>query len=117
MVRWFPRQMYERYRGVESVAYDLRKRLKQKTRVKIGREDIELHTREASSTVWRKQVLPDSLPAFEMTEFRPTLLSSSPPPGRPGRPQGKHGVAIDSGEEDSESVNLVASLAVDSEAV
>ena len=113
--------MYERYRGVESVAYDLRKRLKQKTRVKIGREDIELHTREASSTVWRKQVLPDSLLEFEMTEFRPTLLSSSPPPGRPGRPQGQHGLAIASGGDmggmEEESVYLAASLAVDSEAV
>ena len=47
-------------------------------------DDIELSTREAGSSVWRRQALPDSLPKFEMTELRPTL-PSSPPPGRPGR--------------------------------
>ena len=93
VVRWFPRQMYERYRAVESMAYDMRKILKQKTRVKIGRDDIELHTREASSSGWRKQVLPNNLPKFEMTEYRPALVSSSPPPGRPGRAQGQ-GLAL-----------------------
>ena len=61
VVRWYPRQMYERYRAVEYIAYDLRRRLKLKTRVKIGRSDIELNTREAASTVWRRHVLPDSL--------------------------------------------------------
>jgi hypothetical protein len=87
VVRWYPRQMYERYRAVESIAYDLRRRLKLKTRVKIGRNDIELNTRETASTVWRRHVLPDSLPKFEMADFRP-VQASSPPPGRPGRGQG-----------------------------
>ena len=84
VLRWYPRQMYDRYRAVESMAYDIRKNLKQKTRVKIGRDDIELSTREADSTVWRWQVLPASLPRFEMTGSRPAM-PSSPPPGRPGR--------------------------------
>ena len=84
VVRWYPRQMYERFRAVESIAYELRKYQKQKTRVKIGRSDIELSTREPGSSVWRKQVLPNNLPKFEITEFR-TAMPSSPPPGRPGR--------------------------------
>ena len=109
VVRWYPRQMYERYRAVESVAYDMRKRLMLKTRVKIGMNDIELSTREACSTVWRRQVLPDSLPKFEMAGFRP-VLASSPPPGRPGRDQGLAGGAValggdKSSEIDSEKAN------------
>ena len=82
VVRWYPRQMYERYSAVESIAYNIRKNLKHKTRVKIGLDDIELSTREAGSSVWRRQALPDSLPKFETAEFRPAL-PSSPPPGRP----------------------------------
>ena len=66
MLRLYPRQMYERFRAIESIAYEIRKKLNHKTRVKIGRDDIELSTREANSSVWRMQVLPDSLPEFEM---------------------------------------------------
>ena len=87
VVRWYPRQMYSRYRAVEAIAYDIRKNLKHKTRVKVGRDDIELSTREADSTVWRRQVLPSSLPEFEMAGFGPSM-ASSPPPGRPRRDQG-----------------------------
>ena len=86
VVRWYPWQMYERYRAVESLAYDFRKNKNQKTRVKVGKDDLELSTREAGSSVWKKQVLPDSLPKFEMAEFRPAM-ASSPPPGRPGSGQ------------------------------
>ena len=86
LVRWFPRQMYDRYRAVESVAYEIRKNLKQKTRVKIGRGDIELSIRETGSNFWRKQVLPDDLPAIDLDNtYRPADIPSSPPPGRPGR--------------------------------
>ena len=85
VVRWYPKQMYERYRAVESIAYDIRKTMKHKTRVKIGRSDIELSIRENGSTFWKRQVLPDHLPKIDMDySFRPALLSS-PPPGRPGR--------------------------------
>ena len=88
VVRWYPRQMYERYRAVESIAYDIRKNQKLKTRVKIGRVDIELSTREVGSTIWRRKALPDNLPKLELTALSPAL-PSSPPPGRPGRPMWK----------------------------
>ena len=85
VVRWFPRQMYERYRAIESIAYDIRKTMRHKTRVKIGRSDIELSIRENGSTFWKRQALPYHLPKIDMDySFRPVLLSS-PPPGRPGR--------------------------------
>ena len=87
VVRWFPKQMYDRYRAVESMAYEIRKNLKQKTRVKIGRNDLELSTREIGSSFWRRQALPTSLPKIDLdSSFRPAILSS-PPPGRPGRGQ------------------------------
>ena len=31
VVRWYPKQMYERYRAVESIAYDIRRTMKHKT--------------------------------------------------------------------------------------
>ena len=50
MDRWFPKQMYERYRAVEYVAFEIRKNLKHITRVKIGESDIEQSTRETGCT-------------------------------------------------------------------
>jgi hypothetical protein len=84
VVRWYPRQMYDRYRAVESIAYEIRKKLSHKTRVKIGRNDIELSTRETGSAVWKRQALPDNLPKFDLDSFSGPA-TSSPPPGRPGR--------------------------------
>ena len=86
VVRWYPRQMYDRFRAVESIAYDFRRNQNHKTRVKVGRDDLELCTREPGSSIWKKQVLPENLPKFEMAEIR-HALASSPPPGRPGRGQ------------------------------
>ena len=85
VVRWYPKQMYERYRAVESIAYDIRKTMKHKTRVKIGRSDIELSTRENGNTFWKRQALPDHLPKIDMNFSSRPALVSSPPPGRPGR--------------------------------
>ena len=82
VVRWYPRQMYERYRAVEAIAYEIRRTKNLKTRVKVGKDDIELSTREAGSTYWRQQVLPDSLPRFDMRSTR-SDIPTSPPPGRP----------------------------------
>ena len=60
VVRYYPKQMYERYRAVESIAYEVRKNKKLKTRIRVGRDDIELSTRIAGSTPWNKQVVPGS---------------------------------------------------------
>ena len=75
------------YRAVESIAYEMRKNLKHKTRVKIGRNDIELSIKENGSTVWKRQALPDNLPKFDLDRSALPAISSSPPPGRPGRSQ------------------------------
>ena len=90
VVRWYPRQMFERYKAVESIAYDIRKNKKHRTRVKVGRDDIELSVKETGSSVWKRQALPNSLPGFEITAWRPAT-TSSPPPGRPGRGSGSLG--------------------------
>jgi hypothetical protein len=88
VVRWYPKQIYDRYRAVESIAYEIRKKLGHKTRVKIGRNDIELSTRETGSTVWKRQALPDNLPKLDLNHSSSgPATSSSPPPGRPGRSQ------------------------------
>ena len=38
VVRWYPKQMYERYRAVEAIAYEIRRTKNIKTRVKIGKD-------------------------------------------------------------------------------
>ena len=94
LVRWFPKQMFDRYRAVESIAYSLRKNHGQKTRVKIGRADIELSSRDPRSTFWRRQVLPGNIPQFDFdSSFRSSV--TSPPPGRPDRTQTGQNVAAE----------------------
>ena len=66
VVRWYPWQMYNRFRAVESLAYDLRKVHHKKTRVKTGKDDIELFSKDSGSSVWKKHVLPENLPKFEI---------------------------------------------------
>ena len=85
IVRWYPKQMYDRYRAVETIAYHLRKSMQHKTRVRIGLDDIELSSRESGSTFWRKQSLPNNLPNFDLDYTTRPAPASSPPPGRPSR--------------------------------
>ena len=70
---------------MESIAYNIRKRLEYKTRVKVGLEDIELCTRMPDSSVWRRQRLPSNLPTIDLDCTSRPDMSLSPPPGRPGR--------------------------------
>ena len=65
VIRWVPKQMYERFRAVESLAYNLRQEKGLKTRVKIGTTDFVLSTRDpklSSISHWTHQVLPSNLP-------------------------------------------------------
>ena len=52
LVRWFPKQMYDRYDAVENLAYNIRVEDKLKTRIRIGRNDLELSTRNPKSKFW-----------------------------------------------------------------
>ena len=67
---------------MESMAYSIRKNLKQKARVKLGKSDIELSARESGSIFWKRQKLPDDLPGIDMEYGKPHFVFS-PPPGRP----------------------------------
>ena len=87
LMRWVPKQMYERFSEVESYAYSIRKEEHLKTRVKIGQCDFELSTREPSSSVWKKRQLPANLPEIEVNPLSSPNMASSPPPGRPSRAQ------------------------------
>ena len=73
ITHWIPRQMYGRYRAVESLAYTIRQDEKLKTRVKIGRDDFLL-SREPSSSVWHYRKLPNTLPQIDLDQLS---LSSS----------------------------------------
>ena len=89
VVRWFPTEMFERYRAVEKIAFDMREEkkklgIKLQTRVKIGKYDIELKYRLPDS-YWRDQPLPGDLPKIDPGARARPVMSASPPPGRPGR--------------------------------
>ena len=75
VTHWIPKQMYERYRAVEGIAFSIRQEERLKTRVKIGRYDFLLITREPSSSVWHHRKLPSNLPKMDSDQDN---ISSSP---------------------------------------
>ena len=90
LVRWIPKELYERFRALESKAYNLRENMKSqgtkvKTRVKVGRRDLEFSVKFPNSG-WKTELLPDGLPEIDLEAGRKPSLTSSPPPGRPERP-------------------------------
>ena len=66
VTHWIPKQMYERYRGVESLAFSIRKDEGLKTRVKIGKTDFILRTRTPTSQLWSTRQLPGSIPKIDL---------------------------------------------------
>ena len=88
LVRYIPKQFYERYRAMESEAYNLRQsEEKFKTRVKMGMANLILYKKRPSERNWT--VVPDSLswPSVNLiVETRQMEQTPcSPPPGRPAR--------------------------------
>ena len=81
VIRWIPKQMFERFKAIQALAYKIRKEEGLKTRVKIGTSDFLLSTRTPTSPVWHFRKLPDNLPTINMDEFQSS--STSPAPGRP----------------------------------
>ena len=67
VLTWVPRQMYSRFRAVESLAYSIRQEEGLKTRVKIGRTDFILRTKVPNTTVWTTRQLPFNLPKIEVS--------------------------------------------------
>ena len=70
VVDWYPKQIFDRYRALETIAYVMRlemkrRNIKLRTRVKVGLYDLELSTKLPNSTVWRTQYLPDNLPKID----------------------------------------------------
>ena len=62
VVRWYPKQIFDRYMAVDKISYemrlDMKKRdIKLKTRVKVGIHDLELSSKLPYSTVWRNHTL------------------------------------------------------------
>ena len=65
VIHWIPKQIYARFRAVESLAFTIRKEEGLKTRVKIGKTDFLLRTRDPNSPVWSTRQLPSSFPEIE----------------------------------------------------
>ena len=89
LVRWIPKELYERFRALDSISYTMRENMKAqgvklRTRIKVGRLDLEFSLKSPNS-VWRSEPLPDGLPQIDLEATRRPSLTSSPPPGRPNR--------------------------------
>ena len=108
VVHWFPDQMKERRKSIEKIIFEIRdagRAHKVRTRVRVGREDIELSTRLPSGR-WIRELLPTDLPAIDLFYSSGPVQTSSPPPGRPGReasPSGKRPKSADSDDDDDAS--------------
>ena len=89
VVRWYPKEMYDRFEALDKITYNMRedmkaKGVKLKTRVRVIRNDLELSTKMPDSN-WRVQPLPNGLPRIDLDIGTKHTMTSSPPPGRPGR--------------------------------
>ena len=91
--RWIPKELFERYRTLEYITYTRResmkdKGIKLKTRVKVGRDDLDLSVKFPNSG-WKSEPLPHGLPDIDIHAVGGPAITLSPPPGRPDRPQRK----------------------------
>ena len=89
VVRWYPKELFERFQALDSLSYSMREEMKQKgirlrTRITVGRNDLELSTKMPDGR-WKYQPLPAGLPKIDLECTGRPSLSSSPPPGRPDR--------------------------------
>ena len=84
VVRWYPKELFNRFQALDSVAYTMREEMKEngvklKTKVTVGRCDLEFRIKFPNGK-WKAEPLPFGLPEIDL-EARG--LPSSPPPGRP----------------------------------
>ena len=56
-----------------------------RTRVKVGRNDLEFSVKHPNSG-WVAEPIPEGLPLIDLEAGRRPSLTTSPPPGRPDRP-------------------------------
>ena len=87
LTRWIPKELYSRFRALESMAYKFRQDMraqgsKVRTRVKVGRSDLEFSVKLPNAG-WKAEPLPEGLPDIDLEAGRRSSLTSSPPPGRP----------------------------------
>ena len=87
VVRWIPKELYERFLALDTISYNMREEMKEKgvklrTKVAVGKDDLELSIKMPNGR-WRYQPLPKGLPSIDLEARRRLSLTSSPPPGRP----------------------------------
>ena len=68
VIRWIPRQMFERFKAIQSLAFKIRKEEGLKTRVKIDHVDFQLSVRAQTSSRWCCRKLPNELPEFDLEQ-------------------------------------------------
>ena len=87
VVRWFPKELFERFQALDSICYNMREEMRQKgaklrTRVRVGYDDLEFSTKLPGGR-WVMKPIPNGLPAIDLEARSRPSLTSSPPPGRP----------------------------------
>ena len=68
VIRWIPRQMFERFKALQSLAYKIRKEEGLKTRVKISHTDFQLSVRAPTAPNWCFRKLPEELPKIDLDQ-------------------------------------------------
>ena len=89
VVRWYPKELFERFQALDSFCYKMREEMRSKgaklrTKVVVAKDDLELSTRLPNER-WKIQALPSGLPKIDLNARSRSSLTSSPPPGRPTR--------------------------------
>ena len=89
VVRWFPKEIFERFQSLDFISFNMREESKKKgvklrTRVRVGKDDLEFSTKTDNGR-WLHQPLPNGLPKIDLQARGRPSLTSSPPPGRPDR--------------------------------
>ena len=87
VVRWYPKELFERFQALDSISYKMREDMKMKgsklrTKVTVGRDDLVLSTKSPGGR-WKSHPLPEGIPRIDLAARGRASLTASPPPGRP----------------------------------
>ena len=80
-MRWIPKELYERFRALDSISYTMRENMKSqgvrlRTRIKVGRNDLEFSLKYPNLG-WKSEPLPAELPDIDLVAGRRSSLTTS----------------------------------------
>ena len=84
VVKYIPRQLYNRWNAIQAKAYTIRKESNRRTQTKVGhgKDDFFLQTRTKGEQIWITEELPEDLPKVELEFLSREERSPVSAPGR-----------------------------------